>query len=95
MQILKLFTYAGLLNPEELSMINKVFKKAKSRQQSSVTREDVKRDIHKRSKVPINIGGLASSQAVMEHRTRKSGAGLVSNDKGVIYVSAKFANLIY
>nr|GEW84342.1 hypothetical protein [Tanacetum cinerariifolium] len=69
-------TYAGLLNPEELSMINKVSQKtSRSCQPSFHSRKDVKPDIHKRSKVPINHHGLAPNQVVMEHRTRKAGAG--------------------
>ncbi|GJR76802.1 hypothetical protein Tco_0089167 [Tanacetum coccineum] len=42
------------------------------------SRKDLKPDIHKRSTVPINRHGLAPNQVVMEHRTRKAGAGLAS-----------------
>ncbi|GJX66639.1 hypothetical protein Tco_0300982 [Tanacetum coccineum] len=70
------FTSQGLLNPEELSMINKAFQKTScSCQPSFSSRKDLKPDIHKRSTVPINRHGLAPNQVVMEHRTRKAGAG--------------------
>ncbi|GJW20452.1 hypothetical protein Tco_0031074 [Tanacetum coccineum] len=69
------FTSQGLLNPEELSMINKAFQKTScSCQPSFSSRKDLKPDIHKRSTVPINRHGLAPNQVVMEHRTRKAGA---------------------
>ncbi|GJR73234.1 hypothetical protein Tco_0085599 [Tanacetum coccineum] len=74
-KMLKVLTYAGLLNPEELSMINKAFQKTScSCQPSFSSRKDLKPDIHKRSTVPINRHGLAPNQVVMEHRTRKAGA---------------------
>nr|GFB66885.1 hypothetical protein [Tanacetum cinerariifolium] len=70
------FTCQGLLKPEELSMINKVFQKtSRSCQPSFSSRKDVKPDIHKRSKVPINSHGLSPNQVVVEHRTRKARAG--------------------
>ncbi|GJZ91149.1 hypothetical protein Tco_0663076 [Tanacetum coccineum] len=70
------FTSQGLLNPEELSMINKAFQKTScSCQPSFSSRKDLKPDIHKRSTVPINCHGLAPNQVVMEHKTRKAGAG--------------------
>ncbi|GJV49442.1 hypothetical protein Tco_1439654 [Tanacetum coccineum] len=70
------FTSQGLLNPEELYMINKAFQKTScSCQPSFSSRKDLRPDIHKRSTVPINRHRLAPNQVVMEHRTRKAGAG--------------------
>ncbi|GJX97414.1 hypothetical protein Tco_0353212 [Tanacetum coccineum] len=54
------FTSQGLLNPEELSMINKPFQKTScSCQPSFSSRKDLKPDIHKRSTV-LNRSTLSS-----------------------------------
>nr|GEY16910.1 hypothetical protein [Tanacetum cinerariifolium] len=84
------FTSQGLFNPEELSMINKVFQKtSRSCQPSFSSRKDVKPDIHKRSKVPINSHGLSPNQVVVEHRTRKDRAGSTLSNRCFIQVYFK------
>ncbi|KAL8231936.1 hypothetical protein R6Q57_001714 [Mikania cordata] len=52
------FTSPGVLNPEELFMINKGFKKSELNQQSPTTQKD-----GKRSKFAANIGGTSCSQS--------------------------------
>ncbi|GKC72007.1 hypothetical protein Tco_1117890, partial [Tanacetum coccineum] len=82
-----------LLNPEELSMINKAFQKTScSCQPSFSSRKDLKPDIHKRSTVPINRHGLAPNQVVMEHRTRKAGAGSTLSNRSQGDFSSKLTS---
>ncbi|GKE63034.1 hypothetical protein Tco_1513401, partial [Tanacetum coccineum] len=66
------FTSAGVLDPEELSMINKGFKETESKKPSQGTRKDTRLDLvssqaqillsSKRSKFATNIGGPAYGQ---------------------------------